>query len=141
MTIALAEALKSDCDLPIGCVIINEKKEVVAKAHNLVEKENLLTKHAEMVAIENACLKLKQKRLENHMMFVTLEPCPMCAWLIIQTNIKHLVFGAYDLQYGAFGSKEDFRRIFNRSLKVTGGVLEDSCSKLLHDYFRVLRKK
>ena len=74
-------------------------------------------------------------------MYVTLEPCPMCAWAIIQSRISTVYFGSYDINYGAFGSKLDLRSLVNSKLKVYGGIKEDECNKLLENYFNKIRSK
>ena len=140
MKFAISEAQKSGKDIPIGAVIVKDG-EIIASAHN--EKEVLLdvTGHAEILAIRKAEEKLGNWRLPDCDMYVTLEPCPMCAWAIIQSGIKSVYFGSYDSNYGALGSKLDVRTITSSKLKVYGGINEAECNKILEDYFVKIRAK
>ena len=138
MKFAIQQALKSGIDIPVGAVIIHNG-EIIASAYN--EKESTLdvTSHAEIIAIRNAEKFLNNWRLEDCDMYVTLEPCPMCAWAIISSRIKNLYFGSYDPNYGALGSKLDLRQIANSNLKVYGGIMEKECDELLSSYFKKIR--
>ncbi len=138
---AISVAQKSKCDLPVGCIIVDENDNIIAYATNEVEKNSNITCHAEMVAINKALKILKTKYLNNCKMYVTLEPCPMCAWAVILSHIDTVYFGAYDLNYGAFLSKYDLRTAYNSKLKVYGGILEDECQNLIRNYFKNLRQK
>ena len=140
MKFAIEEARKSGEDIPVGAIIVHNGK-IIASACNEREKLSDVSAHAEIVAIREAEKNMGNWRLENCDMYVTLEPCPMCAWAIIQSRIKNLYFGSYDTNYGAFGSKIDLREIANSKLKVFGGIMEDDCDKLLEDYFLEIRKK
>ncbi len=133
---AIEQALKCKIDVPIGCVI---KKDgiIVASAHNRRETDNDVTAHAEMLAIREAQKKLATSRLKGCEMFVTLEPCPMCAWAIIQSGISVVYFGSYNPQYGALISNKI--NLTNTPLKVYGGIEEDKCNKILDDFFKKLR--
>lgn len=135
MQIAIEEALKNKNEIPIGAVIV-KNGEVIAKAHNLKETKKDVSAHAEILAIREASQKLNNWRLEECEMFVTLEPCPMCATAIINSRMKAVYFGAYDNLYGAFGSKIELKSIFNSDIKWTGGVEEEACSKIIKDFFR-----
>lgn len=141
---ALKEASKAYKieEVPIGVVIVKDDK-IIARAHNLRETSKKATAHAEILAIQKACKKLDAWRLEDCDMYVTLEPCPMCAGAIINSRIKNLYIGAMDQKAGAVGSKlnllEDFT--FNHKVNVTKGILEEECSKILSEFFRELRKK
>ena len=137
---AIKLAQTSDFDLPVGCIILDTNNNIVAQATNEVEKHNNVTYHAEMLAINKALKKLNTKYLNRCKMYVTLEPCPMCAWSIILSRIDTLYFGAYDLNYGAFLSKYDLRKSFNSKLKVYGGICEADCTSLIKDYFKNIRK-
>ena len=139
MLFAIKEAKKSGDDLPIGCVI-EKNGEIIASAHNLKEKLNDISAHAEIIAIKEASKKINNWRLEGCNLYVTLEPCPMCAWAILNSGIKNIYFGAYDLNYGAFGSKINLAEISTRKPKIYGGILEDDCKKLLDDYFKKIRQ-
>lgn len=135
---ALKTAKKSGKDIPVGAVIVKDGK-IIAKAYNTREKNKNAINHAEMLAIQTANKKLKNWRLEGCEMYVTLEPCPMCASAILQARINKVYFGASDLMNGAFGSKSDMRNIMGYNIEVKGGILEDECSLLLKNYFEGLR--
>lgn len=138
MKIALEEAKKSDIDIPVGCVI--EKKGVILSyTSNKKEKTNDITNHAEIIAIREASGKLNNSRLSSCNLYVTLEPCPMCAWAIINSRIKNVYFGAYNLNYGAFGSKINLNNISQNKVNVYGGIMEDECTKILDEYFKNMR--
>ena len=140
---ALKEAKKAykKMEIPVGAVIV-KNGEIIARAHNQKETKCDTTKHAEILAIQKASEKLKAWRLLDCEMYVTLEPCPMCAGAIINSRIKKLYIGVMDYKTGAVGSKlnllEDY--IFNHKTQVETGVLEDKCEKILKDFFKDLRK-
>lgn len=138
MSRAIAEALNSGKDIPIGAVIVQDGN-VIASAHNEKEILSDVTGHAEIIAIREAEQKLGNWRLKDCEMYVTLEPCPMCAWAIIQSGMKAVYFGSYDTNYGALGSKLDLRSLVNSKLNVYGGIMESECDKLLKSYFEELR--
>ena len=141
MKMAINEAVKAfnKNEIPVGCVIVKDNL-VVAKAHNLREINNLVTSHAEILAITKANKKLDSWRLDDCDIYVTLEPCAMCSGAIIQARIKNLYFGAYDAKAGACGSVLNlFSYPFNHKVNVVGGILEDECKKLLQDFFKTLR--
>lgn len=129
-------------EVPVGAVIVKDG-EIISKAHNLKEKKNCSNFHAEMVAIERAAKKLKNWYLEDCEIYVTLEPCAMCAGAIINARLKALYFGAYDPKSGAVSSLyqllQDKR--FNHTVSVTGGVMEGECAALLSEFFKNKRKK
>ena len=135
---AIELARKTTKDVPIGAVIVKNKK-IIAFAHNEKEVDNDVTAHAEIVAIRKAEKILNNWRLDECEMYVTLEPCSMCAWAILQSRIKTLYFGSFDENYGAFGSKIDLREISNHKLNVYGGILEDECDKILAEFFKKIR--
>lgn len=138
MQIAINEAKTSAKDVPVGAVLVIDNK-IIAKSSNNREESNRPSGHAEIVVIDTAAQILNSWRLQNAKLYVTLEPCPMCAALILQSKIKEVYFGAYDIQYGAFGSKLDMRSIINSQISVKGGILEEECKKLLLDFFREKR--
>ena len=133
---AIEQAKLCEIDVPIGCVI---KKDglVIASAHNLREAHNDVTAHAEILAIKEAQDKLKTSRLKGCELYVTLEPCPMCAWAISMSGITSVFFGSYNRQYGAMGSVVDLP--LNPNLKIYGGIEEEKCNKILEDFFKKLR--
>lgn len=140
---ALKEAQKAYAilEVPVGCVIVKDGK-IIARGHNVRERDQSITGHAELVAIKKASKKLGTWRLEDCDIYVTLEPCPMCAGAIIQSRIRSLYFGAYDLKTGACGSVVNlFENAFNHKVNVYGGVLEDKCSIIIKEFFKELRKK
>lgn len=137
---AIAAALKAKDEIPVGAVIV-KNNEIVASACNQKEKLNDVTAHAEILALRQAAEKLGRWRLEDCVMYVTLEPCPMCAWAILQARLKAVYFGAYDTNYGALGSVIDLRNPANSKMKVYGGIMENECKKLLDDYFCNMRGK
>ena len=136
---AIEEAKKCNIDVPIGCVIKKDDK-IVAIAHNLREKNNDITAHAEILAIKKAQKELNTSRLNGCEMYVTLEPCPMCAWAIIQSGIKTLYFGSYNKQYGAMGSVIDLPKFANSKIKVYGGIKEKVCDKILEEFWGNVRE-
>lgn len=135
---AIELSKKAEGEIPVGAVIVKDGK-IISSAFNKKEKNNDVTAHAEIVAIREAEQKLGKWRLDDCEMYVTLEPCPMCAWAIINSRIKTLYFGSYDTNYGALGSKIDLRKIANSKLKVFGGIMEDECNNILKKYFENLR--
>lgn len=138
MALAIETAKKSGPEIPIGAVIV-KNGEVIASAFNRKEELYDVTAHAEILAIREAEKKTGNWRLEDCEMYVTLEPCPMCAWAIVQARLKTVYFGSYDDNYGALGSKIDVRIIANSKLKVFGGIFEEECNNILNNYFKELR--
>jgi tRNA(adenine34) deaminase len=135
MKIAINEAALSGNDVPVGAVLVIENK-IIAKSSNKREQLNKPSAHAEMIVIDEAAHKLGTWRLNNAKLYVTLEPCPMCATLILQSKIKEVYFGAYDPKYGAFGSKINMQKIINSKINIKGGIMEEECQKLLLDFFK-----
>lgn len=143
MKIALNEAKKAynKGEIPVGAVIVKDDK-VIAKAHNLKELKKDTTKHAEILAIQKASKKLDSWRLENCEMYVTLEPCSMCAGALIQARIKKVYIGAMDYKTGACGSVlnllGDYK--FNHIVEIEKGVLSEECENIIKDFFKELRQ-
>ena len=138
---AISEAkLAEDIDeVPIGAVIVKDGK-IIARAHNTRETSKCATHHAEILAIEEACRTRGGWRLPETTLYVTLEPCAMCAGAIINARIPTVVYGAPDLRFGAFGSLIDLSEVpLNHKPEVVGGVLEDECRDMLREYFRKKR--
>ena len=142
----MAEALKLAmeayyCDeVPVGCVVVKDS-EIIAYGRNLTDTLNCATKHAEIVAIEMASETLDSNNLTGCDLYVTLEPCPMCAGAIINSKINKVVFGAFDLNYGACGSAINLFSINNiHKPECYGGIMEDACSKILSDFFKNKRQ-
>lgn len=136
---AIEEAKKCIIDVPVGA-LITRNNEVLALTSNKKEILQDVTAHAEILAIKEAQAKLKNFRLSDCEMFVTLEPCPMCTWAILQAGIKTLYFGSYNKQYGGFGSVLDLPKLANSKIKIYGGILEEECDKLLKEFFEGIRK-
>lgn len=135
---AIDLAKKSNGEIPVGAIIVKDN-EIIAETYNQKEVLNDVTAHAEILAIREAEQKLGRWRLNDCEMYVTLEPCPMCAWAIINSRIKTVYFGAYDHNYGALGSAIDLRKFANSKLKVYGGIMEKECSKILDNFFETTR--
>ncbi|MEC4589225.1 tRNA adenosine(34) deaminase TadA [Bacillus safensis] len=141
---AISEALKAEQigEVPIGAIIVVDDQ-IVSRAHNLRESEQRSIAHAELLAIDEACKATGSWRLEDAMLYVTLEPCPMCAGAIVLSRVKKVVFGAYDPKGGCAGTLmnllDDER--FNHQSEVIGGVLENQCGELLSQFFRNLRQR
>ncbi|GIP64946.1 tRNA-specific adenosine deaminase [Virgibacillus pantothenticus] len=144
MKIAIQEAKQAaeQGEVPIGALIAYDN-EVIATAHNLRETTQSTLAHAELLAIQQANEKIGSWRLEDCTLYVTLEPCPMCAGAIVQSRIKRVVYGAYDPKAGCAGTLfnllDDAR--FNHQVDVTAGVLEEECANLLKDFFKRLRER
>jgi tRNA(adenine34) deaminase len=142
MQMALAEAAAAavEDEVPIGAVIIHEGQ-VLAAAHNQREQLRDPTAHAEMIAITQAAAALNSWRLENCTLYVTLEPCPMCAGAIVQSRVKRVVYGADDPKAGAvktlYQLLDDAR--FNHRAEVTRGVLAEECGRVLSEFFQQKR--
>lgn len=140
---AIKEAKKAEdiMEVPIGCVIVLND-EIIARGHNLKESLQNALYHAEMVAIHEACKKQKSWRLEDAELYVTLEPCPMCAGAILQARIPLVVFGTHDPKAGCAGTLmnllQDDR--FNHRTEIIAGVEQEQCSSLLSNFFRQLRE-
>lgn len=143
MQAALLQAAKAMAagEVPIGCVIVYEDK-IIARGYNLRKKRELTADHAEMIAIAKANHKIGSWRLEGCTLYVTLEPCPMCAGAIMQSRIQRVVYGAADPKAGALGSLFNLYDIqgFNHYPLVTSGVLKEECGQLLTSFFKNMRK-
>ena len=139
MAIEESKTAVSAGDIPVGAVIVLNNK-ILAKAHNRRNIENNALLHAEIIAIDKACKILDSRVLDDCDLYVTLEPCPMCAGAIIQAGIRRLYFGAYDPKAGCAGSVTDlFTLPFNSTPEYYGGIMEDECASLLIDFFREKR--
>ncbi|MBG9816636.1 tRNA adenosine(34) deaminase TadA [Bacillus safensis] len=141
---AISEAIKAEQigEVPIGAIIVVDDQ-IVSRAHNLRESEQRAIAHAELLAIDEACKAAGSWRLEDAVLYVTLEPCPMCAGAIVLSRVKKVVFGAFDPKGGCAGTLmnllDDER--FNHQSEVIGGVLENECGELLSQFFRNLRQR
>ena len=128
-------AKNSGTDVPVGALIV-KNGEVIAIARNEREKNNDPSAHAEILALRQAATALGSWRLDDCELYVTLEPCPMCAWAILQSRIKAVYFGSYDEKYGAFGSALDLRKYADSKLKVYGGILEKECDNVIEEFWK-----
>ena len=141
---ALAQAEKAAKlgEMPIGAVIVRDGK-IIARGHNKREKGKNALLHAEIVAIDKACRKLGGWRLPGCGIYVTLEPCPMCAGAILNSRIEKVYFGAYDVKSGCAGSKINLldMNLCNYTTEVVGGVLQSECSEIIKNFFGTLRNK
>lgn len=145
MELALEEAnkaLKQD-EVPIGAIVVDPDGKVIGKGYNRRELDQDATQHAEMIAIREACKNIGLWRLIDCSVFVTLEPCPMCAGAIINSRIKDVYFGAMDPKAGACGSVVDLFSVekFNHHPHVIRGLFQEKSSQMLKDFFREIRKK
>lgn len=143
MSAAIKEAHKAKeiNEVPIGAVIVYQNK-IIARGHNIRETSQLALSHAELTAIHIANKKLGSWRLEDCTLYVTLEPCQMCAGAIVQARMKRVVFGASDPKAGCAGTLMNLLEEprFNHQVELTAGVLEKECGALLTEFFRELRK-
>lgn len=137
-----AQTAQSQDEVPIGCVIVKDHK-IIARAHNLREMNQKSTSHAEILAIEKANEILKSWRLENCCLYVTLEPCPMCAGAILLSRVEKVVYGAADPKGGSLESCMKMYEIagWNHYPKVSGGILKEECAALLKDFFAKKREQ
>ncbi len=141
---ALKEAKKaaSLMEVPIGCVIVQNDK-IIARGHNRRNTDKSVLKHAELSAIEEACKKTGDWRLEDCTMYVTLEPCQMCAGALVQSRIHKVVIGAMNPKAGCAGSVINLLQMqgFNHQVEIEKGILEDECSEILSSFFKTLREE
>ena len=140
---AIKEAQKAaeKLEVPVGCVIVKDGK-IIARAHNLKETKIDTTKHAEIIAIQKASKKLKEWRLLDCDMYVTLEPCSMCAGAMIQARIRKVYIGAMDEKTGACGSVLNLLQdyTFNHTIEIETGIEKEKCEEVLKSFFKKLRK-
>lgn len=142
MGIAINEAKKAEKkdEVPIGCIIVY-KDEIIGKGYNKRNNEKNVLAHAEIIAINEACKKMEDWRLEDCTLFVTVEPCPMCSGAILQARIKTVVFGTRNIKAGCCGSilniMDDSR--FNHKVEVVEGIRQDECSEIMKNFFKSKR--
>ena len=140
----LAKLSAEHDEIPVGCLIVNSATgEIIASAHNLSQHSEDATAHAEILAIRQACQTLKQNRLWDMDMYVTLEPCTMCTAAISFARIQNLYFGAFDEKGGAVTNGVKFyeQKTCHHKPNVVGGILENECSQILKDFFKNKRNK
>ncbi len=141
MEAALTEAKTAFCadEVPVGAVVVRGG-EIVSRAHNETAAGGDSTLHAEMLAMKRASEALNSRYLEDCVLYVTMEPCPMCAGACLLFRIGAVAFGAYDANAGALGSVTDIASgVFGREIPVVGGIMRAECAGLLGDYFREKR--
>lgn len=141
---AIRQAKKAEAigDVPIGCVIVH-KDRIIARGYNKRNKEKTVLAHAELLAMRKACRVIGDWRLEDCTMYITLEPCQMCAGAIVQARIPRVVIGSMNAKAGCAGSVLNILEMdrFNHQCQVERGVLEEECSAMLSDFFLRLRKR
>ncbi len=135
------KAAKID-EVPIGAVIVNDGK-IIARAHNQMEKTQIATAHAEILAINKACKKLKSWRLDNAEMYITVEPCAMCAGAIANARIKKVYFGAFESKSGCAISKYPVLSDngLNHTTEFEGGIEREICANIIKNYFKGKRNR
>ena len=139
--IELAKQAADEGEIPVGAVISRDG-EIIAEGRNMREKCQNAIYHAETIAIDSACKTLGSWRLEDCVLYVTLEPCPMCTGAIINSRISKVVYGAYDLKAGSVDSVIDlFNLPYNHRPEVQAGFMENECKELMTDFFKKLRNK
>lgn len=140
---ALKEAEKAykKLEVPVGAVIVKDDK-IIARAHNKKEEKNSPIMHAEIIAIEKACKRINNWRLTGCKMYVTLEPCPMCAGALVNSRIDKIYIGAKDPKTGACGSKLNLLQEceFDTSVEIENGILQEECQEILKALFKEIRK-
>ena len=143
MKYALGESQKAfdEEEVPVGCVIVC-KGEIIGRAHNQIRTLKDPTAHAEMIAITQAAAHLKNERLKDCELYVTIEPCVMCIGAMILGRLKKIVYGAPDPKTGACGSAIDLTTpgLFNHTLEVAGGILEEECRHIIQEFFLARRQ-
>lgn len=137
----LASIAAESGEVPVGALIVDADGEVIAEAYNLRETNNSAIAHAEVLAIEQACAKRGSWRLSGCTLYVTLEPCPMCAGALINSRVDRVVYGVADALAGCCGSVINFSHYpFNHSFSLTAGICEDECREILQRFFENKRK-
>ena len=139
--ISLAKMAEAEDEVPVGAVVVRDG-EIIAEAYNTREGDKCATHHAELLAIERACAALGGWRLPGVTLYVTMEPCCMCAGAIINARVPRVVYGTPDIRFGAFGSLLNLAELpLNHKPELVGGVLGDECRNMLTEYFRKKRRK
>ena len=137
----LAQEAAKEGEVPVGAVVVWDDGRIVGTGRNRRETRKNALCHAEIEAINEACSTLSGWRLHKATLYVTMEPCPMCAGAIMNARVKRVVYGASDMKAGFYGSLYDINSLpVNHKPELCGGVLADECAKLLSDFFKTLRK-
>ena len=140
IALGLAREAAGDGEAPVGCVVVDAGGTVIGRGRNRRERANLATAHAELEAIAEACTARGDWRLSACTLYVTLEPCPMCAGAVIMSRIDRVIFGARDELTGSCGSVLNlFMEPYGQTTQIIGGILADECSELLSGFFTKLR--
>ena len=139
--ISLARAAAEIDEVPVGAIIVRDG-EIIARAYNRRQTDKCATAHAELLAIEEACRNLGGWRLPGTTLYVTLEPCAMCAGAIVNARVERVVYGASDIRFGALGSLFNLAELpLNHKPQVLSGVMAEECKNILSEYFKRKRKK
>ena len=139
--IALAAKAAEIDEVPVGAVVVHKGERIVGRGYNARETEKNALCHAEIMAINEACRTLGGWRLPECELYVTLEPCPMCAGAVINSRIDRVIYGAPDLRAGAFGTLISLNDLpLNHKAEIVGGVLGEECAEMLRSYFKKKRK-
>ena len=142
LALGLAREAAEDGEAPVGCIVVGSDGSILGRGRNRRERERLATAHAELEAIADACRARGDWRLPDCSLYVTLEPCPMCAGAVIMSRISRVYYGARDEISGSCGSIINlFMEAYTHCAKITGGILEGECSGLLSGFFNALREK
>ncbi len=130
-------------EVPVGAVVVSPEGEVIGQGYNTVETERSVSRHAEICALESACAASDNWRLSGCTLYVTLEPCVMCAWALKLARVERVVYGAPDKRMGGFGTVADFSsgEYLGLETEIIPGICEEECSKLLVDFFKAKRSK
>ncbi len=143
MRLAIKEAVKAwrRDEVPVGAALISESGEILARGHNRTITHYDPSAHAEIIALRRACLKIRNYRLLKTTLYVTAEPCPMCMGALVHARVARVVFGTYDLKWGAAGSLYNFADDgrLNHAIEITAGVCQKDCQKLIKKFFREKR--
>lgn len=138
--LALAQEAAAAGEVPVGCVIVGPDGEIIGRGRNLREETGDACAHAEILAIREACRALGDWRLEGCTLYVTLEPCPMCAGAVINSRIPTVVYGAKDALTGSCGSVLNlFEERYGHKPAIYGGVLKEDCARIMSDFFQSIR--
>ena len=142
LALSLAREAAAEGEIPVGCVITDKNGIVIGNGRNRREKEKSVLAHAEIEAISQACRAINDWRLNGCTLYVTLEPCPMCAGAIINSRLDRVFFGARDDLSGSCGSVINlFMENYGQHTQITGGILKDECAEILTGFFREVRGK
>ena len=142
IALQLANEAAADGEAPVGCVVVDEYGCIIGRGRNRRERLKTALAHAELEAIDDACNTLGDWRLPGCSLYVTLEPCPMCAGAVIMSRISKVFYGAKDELTGSCGSVINlFMESYGQSIEIVGGILEDKCGEILTDFFKKLRNE